>query len=161
MGLPSRRTVLLGAAAGLFVRPAFAEEGAVHEVQMLNAHPEDRKQRMVFYPRVLKVKPGDTVKFVPTDPSHNCQSTRGMLPDGAEEWKGAFNQEVTITPTVPGVYGFNCQPHQAAGMVGLLIVEGEGMLNNLDAAKGVRQIGLAKRVWGEIWSEAEAEGLLS
>ncbi|MEM9618384.1 MAG: plastocyanin/azurin family copper-binding protein [Pseudomonadota bacterium] len=156
-----RRTMLLGASVAAVASPVLAQEPTVHEVQMLNVHPEDPRKRMVFYPRILRIKPGETVRFIPTDPAHNCQTTDGMVPDGAEGWKGGFNKVVEATPQVPGVYGYNCQPHQAAGMVGLVIVEGEGMLANLEAAKSVRQIGLAKRVWTEIWAEAEAEGHLT
>ncbi|MEM1140713.1 MAG: pseudoazurin [Pseudomonadota bacterium] len=132
----------------------------VHEVPMLNQNPDNPRQRMVFLPRVLAVKPGDTVVWLPTDPGHNSQSTDGMIPEGVEGWLGKFNKEVSFTFEKPGIYGYQCKPHLAAGMVGLIVCEGEGQAHNLEAAKQVKQIGLAKKVWGELWAEAEEMGLI-
>jgi len=134
--------------------------GQTYEVQMLNADPDDRSKRMVFIPRVIKVQPGDTVTWVPTDPTHLAASTRGMFPEGVEGFQGRVNQPVSYTFPEPGIYGYNCTPHQAAGMVGLVVVEGEGKLDNLEAAKSVRHPGLASRIWDEIWVEAEEAGYL-
>ena len=39
---------------------------------------------MVFEPSLLKVAPGDTVKFLATDKIHNAESITGMLPEGAK-----------------------------------------------------------------------------
>lgn len=144
--------------------PAMANEAAggdTIEVRMLNVHPEDPRQRMVFYPRVVEVEVGDTVTFVPTEPGHQSSSSKGMIPEGTEAWRGRFNQPLSITFDKPGVYGYQCDPHVAAGMVGLVVVDGEGKLDNLEAAKSVRQVGLAARAWPEIWQEAEALGYLS
>ncbi|MEM6410706.1 MAG: pseudoazurin [Pseudomonadota bacterium] len=138
-----------------------AAGGQTYEVQMLNADPNDRSQRMVFEPAILSVQPGDTVTWVPTDLTHLAASTRGMLPEGVEGWQGRVNQPVSYTFEQPGIYGYNCTPHQAAGMVGLVVVEGDGKLDNLEAAKAVRHPGLAARRWDAIWTEAEAQGLLS
>lgn len=128
---------------------------------MYNVDPQDPSRRMVFTPRILKLAPGDTVTFIPENRGHNSQSTKGMIPEGAEPWKGAFGKPVSVTPTVPGLYGYDCMPHRSMGMVGLLIVEGPGMLDNLSSAKSVRQIGRAKSAWEEIWAEAEQSGLLT
>lgn len=38
---------------------------------------------MMFEPALVKIAPGDTVKFVPTDKGHNAESIKVMLPDGA------------------------------------------------------------------------------
>ena len=40
---------------------------------------------MVFEPALVKVAPGDTVKFVATDKGHNAETIKGMLPDGARD----------------------------------------------------------------------------
>ncbi len=45
-------------------------------------------------------------------------------------------------------------------MVGLVVVNGDGMKANLDAARDVRQRGKAKATFDDIWSEAAAQGLL-
>jgi pseudoazurin len=134
---------------------------ATHEVDMLNVHPDDRRQRMVFYPRLLSVQPGDTVKFVAVDRGHNSSSIDGMLPDGADVWVGKINEEVEVTLEIPGFYGYKCTPHLTLGMVGLIVVEGEGKLDNLEAARSVTHRGRAKVAFEEIWAQAEADGLLS
>lgn len=157
----TRRTFLatVSATAALTALPV-AADGHAHTVQMLNKHPEDSKQRNVFFPRVLSVQAGETVLFEATDRGHNAASIEGMQPDGIEEWDGGMNKDVAITFDKPGVYGYKCTPHAAAGMVGLVVVEGEGKLDNLEAAQGVRQRGRAKKIWEEIWAEAEEMGLL-
>ena len=39
---------------------------------------------MVFEPSLLKITPGDTVKFLATDKTHNAESIAGMIPEGAK-----------------------------------------------------------------------------
>lgn len=159
----SRRAVLLSATAFALVSGSrvFAQDPATHVVEMLNKHPEDKKQRMVFHPRVLKVKPGDTVLFKSVDKGHNSQSIKGMIPEYAEKWTGKISKDIEVTFETPGIYGYMCTPHAATGMVGMVIVEGEGMLDNLSAAKEVKQRGRAKKTFEAIWEEAEAAGYLT
>lgn len=158
----NRRAVLLSGVAALTVtstpHPALA--ATTHEVQMLNVDPDDRSRRQIFLPRILVVEPGDTVKFVSTDRSHNSASVDGMLPEGAEEWNGRINEDVEVTFDLPGLYGYQCTPHATLGMVGLVIVRGDGVMDNLEAAQSVRQRGRAQQAWDEIWAEvAEMEDL--
>lgn len=158
--LLKRRTVLAGAAA-LSVMPVarVLADGHSHTVELLSKHPEDKKLRNVFLPRLLVVQPGDTVLFQSVDKGHNSVSIDGMIPDGAEEWKGGIGKDIAVTFEKPGYYGYQCVPHASVGMVGMVIVEGEGKLDNLEAAKSVKQRGKAKKVFNEIWEEAEAQGL--
>ena len=149
---------LVGSALLLPSCPAFAAD---HKVEMLNKHPDNPKIRSVFFPRIVVVQPGDSVTFVPTDKGHNSQSIKGMIPDSAKKWKGKINKEVTVTFETPGFYGYKCTPHLSLGMVGLVIVEGEGKLANLEAARAVKQRGKAKKAWDEIWAQAESDGALS
>ena len=161
--LITRRSFLIGTAALAATSSTMAAamlESSSHTIQMLNINPDNRRDRMVFLPQILKIAPGDSVTFKPSNPGHNSETIRGMVPEGAEGWKGAANKEITVTPTVPGLYGYKCTPHYAAGMVGLIIVEGDGMLNNLEAAKSVRQAGLARRRWTAIFEQAENDGIL-
>ena len=84
------------------------------EVQMLN---KGEVGTMVFEPSFVQIAPGDTVKFVATDKSHNAESIEGMIPEGAAEFKGKINEEIEVTLDVPGYYGVKCNPHFAMGMV--------------------------------------------
>jgi pseudoazurin len=107
------RMVVPGLAfAALFGGPAFAE---TFEVQMLNKGSDG--ERMVFEPAFLQAQPGDTVKFIATDKGHNAEVNKGMLPDGAEIFKGKVNEEIEVTLDTQGVYGVICKPHFAMGMV--------------------------------------------
>lgn len=129
-------------------------------VEMLNYHPTDDKKRMVFYPLITVVQPGESVLFKRVDGGHDSASIDGMIPEGAEPWRGKIGQDITVTFTRPGFYGYVCSPHATMGMVGLIVVEGPGKLDNLDAARAVQHRGRANRIWGEIWAQAEADGLL-
>ncbi|MEO7222993.1 MAG: plastocyanin/azurin family copper-binding protein, partial [Devosia sp.] len=76
---------------------------------------------MYFEPEVLRIAPGDTVRFTVahTGVGHDAASIRGMIPEGAEPFMGEPDEELSITFTVPGVYGIKCGPHYSAyGMVG-------------------------------------------
>jgi hypothetical protein len=44
------------------------------------------------------------------------------------------------------------------GMIGLIVVEGDGMLDNLEEAKSVKHRGKAKKAWKALWEEADAAG---
>lgn len=162
--LITRRTVMVSAAAAaatfaLGLPHRVWAETTTHEVEMLNKHPDDPRMRMVFNPRIIEAQPGDTIKFLPVDKGHNSQSTDGMLPEGAEPWKGKINEEIDVTLEQPGFYGYQCLPHYALGMVGLIIVKGDGMMDNLEAAKEVNHRGKAKAVWDDIWAEVDGMDL--
>ena len=74
---------------------------------------------MQFEPAFLKIAPGDTVTFLPTDKGHNSESILDIAPEGAEPWKGKINEQITVTFAQEGLYGYKCQPHFGLGMVGL------------------------------------------
>jgi pseudoazurin len=127
-------------AAALLAAPAAASAKEI-EVKMLNAGKEGA---MVFEPAFIKANPGDTVKFVATNPGHNAQTIAGMLPDGEAEQKGAMGKDFVLTLKTPGVYGIKCLPHYSMGMVALVQV-GKGASANLGAAKAVKLPPLAKK----------------
>ena len=95
----------------LYTLSAFSQE---HVVKMLNAGKEGM---MVFEPAVLSINKGDTVKFVATDLAHNSSSVEGMIPEGAEPWVGAMNQDIEVTLTEEGVYVYQCTPHNMLSLI--------------------------------------------
>ncbi|MFN7090315.1 MAG: pseudoazurin [Allorhizobium sp.] len=121
------RSVTMAAALLLSV-PAFSM-AADFEVKMLNKGAEGA---MVFEPAGLKIAPGDTVTFIPTDKGHNAEAIKGMVPEGATEFKGKINEEIKVTFDVPGLYGIKCAPHIGMGMVAAILV-GDAPAANLDA----------------------------
>ena len=87
---------------------------------------------MVFEPAFVKAEPGDTIHFIPTDKSHNAEAIKGMIPDGAAEFKGKMNETIKVTFDVPGLYGVKCAPHVGMGMVAAILV-GDAPAANLEA----------------------------
>lgn len=122
------RTALLGFAVA--VAATAGVQAKTVEVEMLN---QADGQVMVFKPAVVKIEPGDTVRFVATDPSHNAQSMPKMTPDGGTSFNVPFNQTKEITFETEGVHGYKCLPHYAMGMVGLVVVGDPSV--NLEQAK--------------------------
>lgn len=134
-----RKFMMLGAlVAGLGM--AGMAHAAEVQIKMLNKGTEGV---MVFEPAVVKIAPGDTVRFVPADKGHNVESIEAMLPEGAPAVVGKISEEVAVTFDKPGVYGYKCKPHYGMGMVAMVVV---GDAPNLDQAKAATHPGKAKQV---------------
>lgn len=117
--------------------PALADEVTV---KMLNSGPDGM---MVFDPAFVRLKPGDRIKFVPTDKGHNVETIKGMAPDGADYVKSVVGQEAVVTFEREGVYGFKCSPHYMMGMVALVVVGDKR--DNLEAAKSAQHNKLTQK----------------
>ncbi|AUG55561.1 pseudoazurin [Thalassospira marina] len=102
--------------ATVFGGTALAE---TFEVQMLN---KDGDQTMVFAPDHLRIAPGDTVKFVPTDKGHNAATVKDRIPEGAKPFAGKLSKEIEVTFDTEGFYAIECKPHYAMGMVMTIVV---------------------------------------
>ena len=141
-----RKTMMLATAAVLMTMAGGAYAAEI-EVKMLNKSAEGV---MVFEPALVKVAPGDTVKFVATDKGHNAETIKGMLPADAAPFLGKNGEDVAVTFDKPGVYGVKCLPHYGMGMVALVVV---GSPDNVDAAKSVPQPGKAKQVMAGLFEK--------
>jgi pseudoazurin len=140
--------ILLAAAAAFafaFASPAFAAD---HQVKMLN---KGEKGAMVFEPDFIEAAPGDTVTFLVVDKGHDAESIKGMIPEGAEPFKGKMNQEITVTVEQEGIYGVKCTPHYGMGMVAVIKV---GESTNLEAVQSVKHPGKAKAKMAELLAQA-------
>lgn len=122
---------------------------AEHEVKMLN---KSGAKLLQFEPAFVKAAPGDTIKFVSTNPSHNAQSIPEMWPEGAEAFKGDVNKEVTLKVEKEGVYGVKCMPHYPMGMVMLIQV---GQPSNLDKVKAFKAPGAAAKNFDELFANVK------
>ncbi|WP_434730307.1 pseudoazurin [Rhizobium binae] len=109
---------LIAATAALIVSAA-PLMAADHQVQMLNKGTDGA---MVFEPGFLKIAPGDTITFIPTDKSHNVETFKGLIPDGVAEFKSKPNEQYQAKFDVPGAYVLKCTPHAGMGMVALIQV---------------------------------------
>jgi pseudoazurin len=144
-----RKMMMLVTAAALITMAggAFATEV---EVKMLNKGAEGA---MVFEPALVKVAPGDTVKFIATDKGHNAETIKGMLPADAKPFLGKNGEDVAVTFDKPGVYGVKCLPHYGMGMVAMVVV---GTPTNLEEAKAIPQVGKAKQVMAGLFDKLAA-----
>ena len=116
-----KKTLILTAA--LLATSAYAAE---HEIKMLDIGAD--KAPMVFEPAVLKIAPGDTVTFVPTNKGHNVESK--VIPDGAESFKSELDAKYSVKLDKEGVYIYVCPPHSMMNMIGVIQV---GEATNMDA----------------------------
>src|SRR5436190_13892321 len=138
-----------------FLAAAFASAmviagGANAAVKMLNKGAEGM---MVFEPALIKVAPGDTVKFVATDKGHNAETIKGMLPDGAATFIGKNGEDIAVKFDQAGIYGVKCAPHYGMGMVAMIVV---GTPTNEEQVKAVPQVGKAKQVFAVLFERLAA-----
>lgn len=86
-----------------------------------------------FDPVGLFVEPGTTVRWVVRQNVHTATAYHPKndqhplrIPEGAAPWDSGFlvnpGSHFDVTLTVPGVYDYYCMPHEAAGMVGRIVV---------------------------------------
>jgi pseudoazurin len=134
--------------------PLPTSEGSQHSILMLNAGCGDDKTPNVFEPAILRINVGDSVTFLATDEGHNSASKKGMIPEGAESWNSAIDEELTVEFKVPGIYGHICVPHYEWGMVGLIVVGDDR--SNLKQVKKVRHPGDARGNFRALLKELEA-----
>lgn len=104
-------------------------QAAAPETHIINA------EARIFKPDILYINPGDTVHWQNMT-SHNTVSVEGMIPEGADPWRGALGENLQVTLDVEGIYAYVCEPHIGFGMVGLIIV---GHPTTLDEVKKYAQ----------------------
>jgi pseudoazurin len=142
------KAILLGTIVALALAGSAA--AAEIEVKMLDKGAEGM---MVFEPALVKIEPGDTVKFVGTNKGHNAETIKGMLPADAAPFVGKINQDIAVTFDKPGIYGVKCLPHYGMGMVALIVV---GTPANADEARAVTHPGKAKQVFANLFGKLPA-----
>ena len=133
----------LSAAFAVTLLAAAPAQAKQWEVKMLNKGTNGGL--MVYEPGFLAIQPGDTVKFVATTKGHNAESIAGMIPKGAQPFKGKINEEIVVRFTQPGLYGYKCLPHLGMGMVGLIQV-GKPVNKAEVAAAAAKLPGMSKKV---------------
>lgn len=115
--------------AGLALpRPALAAR--VVEIRMRS---DPQGADVWFDPIGLWIEPGQTVRWTVVanvhtttayHPRNDGHSLR--IPEGAEPWDSGFlvnpGDHFEVVLTVEGVYDYYCMPHEAAGMVGRIVV---------------------------------------
>ncbi len=89
-------------------------------IKMVNT--DSSGQIMVFDPPFLKANVGDTITFIPADALHNSKSVSNLIPSSAAPWEGAMDEKITVELDVEGIYVYQCTPHLALGMIGVIQV---------------------------------------
>ena len=87
------------------------------EIDMLN---KLGKEKMVYSIKVAKVNLNDKIIWKSKTKGHNVEFI-GM-PKGVKKFKSKINKDVEYDFKVPGIYLYQCTPHKAMGMIGLVIV---------------------------------------
>ncbi len=132
----------------LFSANAFSADVTI---EMLNKNKETKK-RMVYSQELVKIDAGQSIEWLPTAKGHNVEMLAG--PNGYElPAKTKLNEPVNMEFTVPGIYLYQCSPHAAMGMIGIIVVGGD--TSNMDAIASKKVTGSkskkkVKKLLGEI-----------
>ena len=129
-------STILAIVLSFFSTHAIAEN---YTVEMLN---KLGKERMVYSEKILSIKVNDEITWKSVDKGHNVEFI-GM-PKGASKYKSKISKDAKYTFTQPGIYLYQCTPHKAMGMIGLVVV-GEDK-NNLGKIKKVKVYGKSKKL---------------
>jgi len=116
------------------------------EIDMLN---KLGKEKMVYSIKVAKVNLNDKIIWKSKTKGHNVEFI-GM-PKGVKKLKSKINKDVEYDFKVPGIYLYQCTPHKAMGMIGLVIVGNDK--SNLEQIKKVKLRGKSKKVFKELLKE--------
>ena len=116
------------------------------EIDMLN---KLGKEKMIYSIKVAKVNLNDKIIWKSKTKGHNVEFI-GM-PKGVKKFKSKINKDVEYDFKVPGIYLYQCTPHKAMGMIGLVIVGNDK--SNLEQIKKVKLRGKSKKVFKELLKE--------
>ena len=130
------RRAFLGKIAGLIALPALllgcegkrVEETRIHTIEMVSEDGEE-----FFVPDKLHISPGDTVRWVLTSGFHTTTAYHAdhggkaaRIPADAAPWdSGLIRSDGEIFEQlfeIEGTYCYYCTPHEALGMLGVVVV---------------------------------------
>lgn len=107
----------------------------------------DGGARVQFDPQGVLVRPGSTVRWVTVEgvhtttayhPAHGDLPRR--IPEEARPWESGYlvepGETFEVTLEIPGVYDYFCRPHEAAGMVGRIVVAPASVAESIRSAPG-------------------------
>lgn len=123
--------------AGLALPPWWRLPGGAAGVAEIAMRSDTLGSKVWFDPVGMLVAPGTTIRWVVKENVHTTTAYHPKngrhslrIPAGAEPWDSGFlvnpGNHFEVTLTVPGVYDFFCMPHEAAGMVGRIVVGKSG-----------------------------------
>ena len=117
-----------------------------HKIDMLN---KLGKERMIYSKKVISINLNDQITWKSVDKGHNVEFIG--LPKGASKYKSKISKEAKYTFSKSGIYLYQCTPHKAMGMIGIVVVGDDK--SNLDKIKKVKMRGKSKKVLKELLKE--------
>ena len=115
---------------------AYAENFTIEMLNKLG------KEKMVYSEKVISIKVNDEITWKSIDKGHNVEFI-GM-PKGVSKFKSKISKDAKFKFVKSGVYLYQCTPHKAMGMIGLVIVGDDK--SNLDKIKKVKVYGKSKKL---------------
>ena len=82
--------------------------------------------------------------------SHNSVSIDGLIPAGATPWRAQLGENLKVTLTVEGIYGYVCEPHMGFGMMGVIVVGKPANLEEVKAYADKNLQGPYRRILGKL-----------
>ncbi|MDC1035103.1 plastocyanin/azurin family copper-binding protein [Alphaproteobacteria bacterium] len=116
------------------------------EIEMLN---KLGKERMLYSVKIAKVNLNDKIVWKSSSKGHNVEFV--AMPEGVKKYKSKINKDATYEFKIPGVYLYQCTPHKAMGMIGIVVVGDDK--SNLEKIKKVKMRGKSKKVLKELLKE--------
>jgi plastocyanin len=103
------------------------------EVVEISMRSDQSGSKVWFDPVGVLVEPGTTIRWVAVENVHTATAYHPRngrhslrIPEGAAPWDSGYlvnpGDRFETTLVVPGVYDYFCLPHEAAGMVGRIVV---------------------------------------
>ena len=120
--------------------------GKTIEIEMLN---KLGKEKMVYSLKVAKVDLNDKIIWKHVSKGHNVEFI-GM-PKGVKKFKTKINKKAEYEFKKPGIYLYQCTPHKAMGMIGIVVVGGDK--SNLEKIKKVKLYGKSKKIFKKLLKE--------
>ncbi len=115
---------------------AYAENFTIEMLNKLG------KEKMVYSEKIISIKINDEITWKSVDKGHNVEFV-GM-PEGVSKFKSKISKDAKFKFIKSGVYLYQCTPHKAMGMIGLVIVGDDK--SNLDKIKKVKVYGKSKKL---------------
>ena len=113
------------------------------EIEMLN---KLGKERMLYSVKLAEVDVNDKIIWKSASKGHNVEFV--VMPKGVKKFKSKINKDATYEFKVQGIYLYQCTPHKAMGMIGIVVVGNDK--SNLDAVKKAKMRGKSKKVFKEL-----------
>ena len=130
-------------AAPMFIMAAKAGDITVEMLNKLG------KEKMLYSVKVAKIDVNQKIIWRSKTKGHNVEFI-GM-PEGVKKFKSKINKDVEYEFKIPGIYLYQCTPHKAMGMIGLVIVGNDK--SNLAKIKKVKLRGKSKKVFKKLLKE--------